>query len=137
MIHIKNYISNFCKFHNNVNQAINRLMQKIEDDRSFFLELSKLPADYVMNQKVIHLVANAMQLSNNEDVYQYFTLQDVEFIYDYLIYYYPNDLDILKDAISFNYRVMDNTEKTKKLINQFKTKILLLQEEISVIETEE
>ncbi len=94
-----------------------------EDDSSFFSFIQEIDEKYLHNHKICLLILEALQLSKSEAIYSTFNLRDIEAVYDLMLKYYPNDLQIWRDAIFFNFNVLDNEKKVRDMVSKLACKI--------------
>lgn len=82
------------------------------------------------------MILEALQLSKSEAIFSIYDLKDIEAVYDLMLKYYPNDLQLWMDAILFNFNVLDNEEKVQEMINKLAYKISSVSRQIEDIRIE-
>lgn len=119
-----------------VSKLLNDLEAKKEDDISFFSMIEGLDEKYLLNHKICLLILEALQLSKSESIYSKYDLRDIEAVYDLMLKYYPDNLQLWTDAIYFNFHVLDNEGKVQEMITLLSLKIKSISKEINHIKKE-
>jgi len=107
-----------------------------EDDYSFFSLILEVDEKHLVNHKICQLILEALQLSRSEAIFSTYDLKDIVAIYDLMLKYYPNDLQLWMDAICFNFNVLDNEEKVQEMINKLAYRISSVSRQIKDIRKE-
>lgn len=136
MIDIISYKNGLQASEEDIRKLLDDLQAKKEDDRSFFSLILEVDEKYLHNHKICLLILEALQLSKSEAIYSTYDLKDIEAVFDLMLKYYPNDLQLWMDAIYFNFNVLDNEEKVREMVSKLTYKISSVSRQIDDIRKE-
>lgn len=136
MIDIIKYKDRLQASEEDISKLLDDLEAKKEDDSSFFSLILEVDEKYLHNHKICLLILEALQLSKSEAIYSTYDLRDIEAVYDLMLKYYPNDLQLWTDAICFNFNVLDNEEKVREMVSKLAYKISSVSRQIDDIRKE-
>jgi len=123
MINVNDFIEKLKENEDQISAISLELGMRIDDDVSFFNYLKGVDPNFLQNINIILIILGALQISNTEEIYDTYELEDIERIFDILLDNNKSDLRLWEEAIYFNHNVMSNDSKTHLFLDLFENEL--------------
>jgi hypothetical protein len=122
-MNIKKVVLDFEQAHMDLQTKLNNLRSHLTNEDKLWSEYEKLDDSYLLNPQVINFLCTGLQLADQKKHYELCNLNDLKYMYELLVKYYPDNIQYQEDLIAFVYNVLDDEIEALLLIDKLELKI--------------
>ena len=122
-MNIKNVLKAYSLSEENLNKNLICLKSFFADEEKLWFEFQKLDNTFLLDNRVIALLADSLQMADQNDHLKLATLQDIKCIYQLLAESYPDNIQYQENLIAFVYNVLDDEIEALLLIDKVEQRI--------------
>jgi hypothetical protein len=109
-------LKKFIQYNDDVDKNILLLKSSFEKSNDFWLKIDSMNLNILSNEKIMSIVADGLQMIDDQDQLMSFSLEDIKSIYQLLVKYYPDNIQYQIDLIEYIHNVLDDTDESKRLV---------------------
>jgi hypothetical protein len=109
-------LKKFIQYNDDVDKNILLLKSSFEKSNDFWLKIDSMNLNILSNEKIMSIVADGLQMIDDQDQLMSFSLEDIKSIYQLLVKYYPDNIQYQIDLIAYIHNVLDDTDESKRLV---------------------